>query len=282
MSALVDIQARFVALADARTPPDWYLKLRAAERPQPTNRRRVIGLSGGKDSTALTIALMLHEPASYETAITPTGDELPAMVSHWAMLEALLGQPLTVVGVRTLQGLIFEQRAIPNHRQRWCTRMLEPYYAWLGEQGPVVSYIGLRADEESRPGMLFPEVGQVEMDFPMRRWGWVLADVLDFLAWCGVTVPDRTDCALCFWQTLAEWYFLWVDHRDRFERGVLLEDFVTAARGSPFTFRSPGRDAWPASLRELGEVFAAGRIPARSIMMAERKRQIGACRACTL
>jgi 3'-phosphoadenosine 5'-phosphosulfate sulfotransferase (PAPS reductase)/FAD synthetase len=55
-------------------------------------------------------------------------------------------------------GLIAQYNALPNWRQRWCTRKLkiEPYANWLATQqtqyDKVVSYVGLRADEEEREG----------------------------------------------------------------------------------------------------------------------------------
>lgn len=264
--------------------PQWLAKIIANASTAETNRRQVVALSGGKDSTAMALALTHFEPSRYEFVITPTGDELPDMVAHWDLCAAMLGAPLTPVGTRTLMGLCVEQKALPNHRARWCTRMikLEPYYNWLGEQGPVVSYVGLRADEESRPGMLFPDVNQVQMDFPMRRWGWVLDDVLAFLDFLGVKVPERSDCALCFWQKLGEWYRLWREYPARFQRGVDLEAFVTASRGTPYTFRSPQRDSWPAPLADLRREFEAGRVPTKSLAIMDKRRQVGACRVCTL
>ncbi len=262
----------------------WLVKLLAAPKPVATNRRKIVALSGGKDSTAMALAQSVFEPDAYEYVITPTGDELPEMVAHWARCEEMLEAPLTPVGVRTLQGLIVEQKMLPNHRARWCTRKikLEPYYDWLATLGPVISHVGLRADEESRAGMIFPDVGSVEMDFPMQRWGWTIEDVLAFLAFLGVVIPDRSDCALCFWQKLGEWYILWRDYPDRYQRGVDLEAYVTAMRGTVYTFRSPDRDAWPAGLAELRAEFEAGRIPTRSLNMMDSRRLIGACRVCTL
>lgn len=264
--------------------PEWLTKILAAPRPAPTNRRRVAGLSGGKDSSAMTLAQAVFEPAEYDYAITPTGDELPELVEHWALLEDMIGKKLIVIGERTLQGLCVEHGRLPNHKQRWCTKeiKLRPYYAWLGSLGPVVSHIGLRADEESRPGMIFPNVNDVEMDFPMRRWGWDLADVLAFLDWIGLKVPDRTDCALCFWQKLGEWFLLWRDYPDRYERGVQLELYVSQLKGQAYSFRSPDRDSWPASLADLRAEFEKGRVPTQSLKMMDKNRQVGACRVCTL
>lgn len=263
---------------------NWREKVEAAERPAPTNLRHVLALSGGKDSTAMALATARYEPADYTYVCTPTGDELPEMDAHWRRLETLLGKPIMRLGDRTLMGLIVEQKALPNHAARWCTRILklESYYGWLGRQGPVISHVGLRADEESRPGMIFPDGGDIHMDFPMRRWGWMLDDVIQFLADEGVEIPDRTDCAVCFWQKLGEWYLLWRYYPDRYARGEAVELFVTTERGRPFTFRSPERDSWPASLADLRVEFEKGRVPERSLKMMDARRLKGSCRVCTL
>lgn len=277
-------RAKIDALIASDERPGWLSKIMATCDPAPTNKRQITASSGGKDSTAMALAQAYFEPGNREYVITPTGDELPEMVAHWDLMAEMLGAPLTPIGDRTLMGLCMQQKAIPNHRQRWCTRMikLEPYYKWLSTLGPVISCVGLRADEESRPGMIFPNVGEVEMDFPMRRWGWVIQDVMNFLAFLEVVVPERTDCAVCFWQKLGEWYNLWRLHPDRYARGETIESFVSASRGKAYTFRSAQRDSWPASLSELRREFESGRVPTRSLAIMNKHRQIGACRVCTL
>lgn len=248
--------------------------------------KHVVALSGGKDSTALALRLAEVEPRNYVYVITPTGNELPEMFAHWRHLGELLGTPLTPIlnGRKSLQGLIRQWKALPNHRARWCTRelKLEPYYSWLAEQTPCVSYVGLRADEESRPGMIFPDADGIQMRFPMREWGWKLDDVMSYLRSKNVNVPERTDCAMCFWQRLGEWYQLWSENPDEYQEAEALEEWVIAERGEVRTFRSPQRDTWPARLSELRAEFEAGKIPQRSLNMMDKRRQVGGCRVCTL
>ena len=218
----------------------------------------VVALSGGKDSTALALRLAEVEPRDYVYVITPTGNELPEMYAHWRRLGEMLGSPLRPVHTnKSLQGLIRQQAMLPNHAARWCTRMLklEPYYNWLSGQAPCVSYVGLRADEDSRPGMIFPDADGVRMRFPMREWGWIETDVRQYLEDKGVSIPERTDCAACFWQKLGEWWLLWRDHPEEYAEAEALEHEVSAARGAAYTFRSPQRDSWPASPHRL-----AGRV----------------------
>lgn len=248
--------------------------------------RHIVALSGGKDSTAMALLLNDIEPRDYEYVITPTGNELPEMFAHWRMLSQKLGKPLKPVafGGKSLQGLIRDLEMLPNHRARWCTRKLklEPYYNWLATQTPCISYVGLRADEESRPGMIFPDAGGVTMDFPLRRWGFNLKDVQEILDAYQVTIPERTDCAACFWQKIGEWYLLWRDNLDAYLEAEALELFVTEKRGQVYTFRSAQRDSWPASLCDLRIEFEGGRVPEKSLKMMDARRNVGSCRVCTL
>ena len=232
--------------------------------------RHVVGLSGGKDSSALALWLAENEPRDYEYICNKTGNELPEMVAHWARLEELLGKPIKPVCYHTdLLGAIEEVRMLPNFRARWCTRMLkiEPtieYFATL-PAGSVL-YVGLRADEEERRG-LFGE--DITVRFPLREIGWRECDVWAYLDKRGVTIPARTDCAWCPYQRLHEWFDLWKNHPERWAEGVAVE------QRHGHTFRSEGRDTWPADLESLGHEFASGR-PLRKSKRAET------CRVCSL
>lgn len=226
-----------------------------------TSELHVVALSGGKDSTAMALRLAEVAPRDYVYVCTPTGNELPTMFEHWRLLSDLLAAPIQQVIAGSLVTMICEQEALPNWRMRWCTRKLkiEPYAAWLMKQAEIhsriVSYVGLRADEPDREGGDYIAVPGVEMVFPMRGWGWGLPEVLAYLAAKNVTIPKRTDCGLCFYQRLIEWYELWRDYPDQWALGEYLESRVG------HTFRSPGRDTWPASMLGLRERFEAGDVP---------------------
>jgi len=232
--------------------------------------KHVVGLSGGKDSTALALWLVENEPREYEFICNETGNELPDMQAHWDRLERVLGQPLKRVrhSVDLLQ-LCEDMQMLPNFRMRWCTRIMkiEPTIAYM-ESLPEGStlYVGLRADEEVRRG-IFGE--DLSVRFPLREQGWTEADVWRYLAKMGVTIPARTDCALCPYQRLEEWKALWENHPDKWAEGVALEKKIG------HTFRSDGRDTWPAAMEDLGREFASGR--------PLRKSSRGTtCRVCSL
>jgi hypothetical protein len=238
--------------------------------------KHVVALSGGKDSSAMALRLVEVEPNNdYEFVCTPTGDEPPEMFEHWLKLGKLLGKPILPIMGGTLKGLIELQNAIPNWRQRWCTRMLkiEPFAAYLAKQGQCTSYVGLRADEEEREGGDYLSIPGVVQRFPLREWGWGLVEVVGYLAERGVTIPKRTDCLKCFFQRLIEWYEFWRDHKESWAEGEALEAKVG------HTFRSASRDTWPASMKGLRERFEAGHVPKDTRKDLLKDMQ---CRVCRL
>lgn len=84
----------------------------------------------------------------------------------------------------------------------------------------VVSYVGLRADEEDREGGDYSKVQGVESVFPLREWGWGLNEVLNYLNEKKITIPARTDCDCCFYQRISEWFDLWKNHPKEYEESA--------------------------------------------------------------
>ena len=242
------------------------------------NRKHIVALSGGKDSTAMALVLNEQHPEiDFEYVCTPTGDELPAVLDFWNQIEGLLGKPLTYISPGyTLVDLTKRERMLPNQWARFCTKLLKiiPFLSYIYKNLPATEYVGLRADEPGRAGIefdaaLLEHAGIIEVKYPLRELGWGLADVLHYLTQKGVKIPRRTDCARCFYQTIYEWYMLWLEHPEIYESAIDDEDRTA------HTYRAPNHDTWKTSLRELREEFKGGRIP-------KQRQRSGGCRICSL
>lgn len=200
------------------------------------------------------------------------------MFAHWTNLECLLGQSL----LRLSPGFDFKElcdreKMLPNWRARFCTPALKivPCQEWINRQADeVILYVGLRADEEGREGGIYENC---EIRFPLREWSWGIDEVITYLVERGISIPDRTDCARCFFQTLGQWWRLWKDHPD------IYQDAVDQEKRAGYTFRSDGRDTWPASLEMLRARFERGDIP-RSTTVNDDLFGFSAnqCRTCSL
>lgn len=141
--------------------------------------RHVLGISGGKDSTALAIYLRNRYPElEIEYYFCDTGKELDETYELIRNLEVFLGKE-----IRYLKGVEVDGVApfdhflkinggyLPSSQARWCTiRMkLTPFEAFIGND-LAVSYVGIRGDED-REGYISTKPN-IQTIFPFRRNMW--------------------------------------------------------------------------------------------------------------
>ena len=114
----------------------------------------VVAASGGADSTAMALE-MAERGEFFDLLFTRTGNELPGVLEHLHKLAEHTGARLYEPPAPTLMELIREFKALPNWRQRWCTRLIKivPCIAWLKAHPGRTLCVGLRADEPERQGL---------------------------------------------------------------------------------------------------------------------------------
>src|SRR5215831_17291906 len=191
--------------------------------------RHILGLSGGKDSTALAIFMRDRVP-EMEYVFTDTKKELPETYEFLSRLEGFLGK--RIVRLSDDRGFDHWLKVyggyLPSSRMRWCTRMLKlkPFEKYVGSDA-VVNYVGIRADEH-REGYISTKPN-IKSIFPFKEHGIKKADVFRILEESGVGLPTyykwrtRSGCFFCFFQRRDEWAGLLREHPALFEEAKAYE-----------------------------------------------------------
>jgi 3'-phosphoadenosine 5'-phosphosulfate sulfotransferase (PAPS reductase)/FAD synthetase len=186
--------------------------------------RHLLGLSGGKDSSALAIYLRDRVP-EMEYYFADTGAELPETLEYIDLLEDYLGKPIVRLNAdRDFDFYLnLHNNFLPSARQRWCTVNLKlvPFEEFVGED-EAISYIAIRADEPARSGYISTKPN-IRPCMPFRDDGITIEDVNDILENSGLGKPNyykwrsRSGCYFCFFQQQEEWAGLKRNHRELFE-----------------------------------------------------------------
>ena len=153
--------------------------------------RHILSLSGGKDSTALAIHMRNTRPdLEMEYVFCDTRKELTETYEYLDRVEAYLGKKIFRLNARAgfdHWHAVFDGY-LPSPQMRWCTKLLKlkPFEEFVGDQ-PVVSYVGIRADED-REGYISHKAN-IRAVFPFKEDGIDYAGVMRILNDSGIGLP---------------------------------------------------------------------------------------------
>ncbi len=221
--------------------------------------RHVLGLSGGKDSAALAIYISEHYPEVHdkiEYFFTDTGAELQEAYDFLDKLEAYLGKAIIRLSSERdfKHWMMMNDTLLPSPQIRWCTKYMKikPFERFVGDD-PVISYVGIRADEFREA--YISQKSSIKAVFPFIEDGLVRDDIFQILE-DTIGVPEyyewrsRSGCYFCFFQRQDEWLGLKRRHPELFEQAKAMENMVRekydwkdgkeAAGGVGYTWSSQG------------------------------------------
>ena len=192
--------------------------------------RHILCMSGGKDSTALALYMRDRVP-KMEYVFCDTDKELTETYEYLHRVEAFLGKKIIRLNAKAGfdHWLEIFGGYLPSPNMRWCTRMLKlkPFEEYVGEQ-PVISYVGLRADED-RTGYISTKPN-IKAVFPFKEDGINYSGVMKILEDSGIGLPPylkwgrtHSGCYFCFFQRPIEWVRLLETHPEQFEQAMKYE-----------------------------------------------------------
>lgn len=250
--------------------------------------KHVLGLSGGKDSSALAIYMRDNYPElDIEYFFTDTGEELAEVHEYLNMLEGYLGKPIRFLDPERDFKFYLKQHNdfLPSATARWCTvkLKLKPFEEWVQkefiEEGyKVKSYVAIRADESFREGLQSKK--DIETVLPFIENHIDKQGVMEILENSGLGLPSyyewrsRSGCTFCFFQRKIEWVGLLERHPEAFEDAKRMEK-TAIANGLPFTWSESE------SLEELQKPERIAQIKAdhaKKLALASKKKKVNPLR----
>lgn len=253
--------------------------------------RHILGISGGKDSTALAILLHNKVP-NLEYFFCDTHKELPETYEYLNRIETRLGIKIHRLSAHKGfdEWLELHGGFLPSARARWCTvkMKIQPLQQFVGLD-VAYSYVGIRADENRlgyvgvnnsiHPVYVYKErdfisrnlgktvynqkdtlevFRKMGIDLPIKGLGYDLEDIKDIIADSGLGMPkyyswrSRSGCFFCFFQRKYEWVMLAEKHPILFDEACRYEKDLS--NGNRFTWCE--RESLKELLKRKDEIIA--------------------------
>jgi 3'-phosphoadenosine 5'-phosphosulfate sulfotransferase (PAPS reductase)/FAD synthetase len=146
------------------------------------NVKHLLGISGGKDSAALSIYMSQKYPElNIEYYTCDTGKELKETYDLIGRLNSVLGKDIKLYKSMDEDNspmknpfdhfLAMYGGYLPSATARWCTNKmkLQPFESYVGDE-PTISYVGIRGDE-NREGYISKKEN-IQTIFPFRKNIW--------------------------------------------------------------------------------------------------------------
>lgn len=257
--------------------------------------RRVVSLSGGKNSSALALWLALEKAPEipWEFVFADTGVEFPEVYDYLGRLEKTLGKPIVHIKNKWcdfFNWLLSNGGFLPAPWGQACTADLKvrAIKKHFGKER-VVTYIGITADEGHRSHQ--DKRAAKGANF-IRAYPFVVGGVDDDDCWRIMErhglgdhplykIKGRSGCWTCFYQAAWTWWYVWKNYAEQYLRMEFWEKYNMGARPD-FAQRDKPLRLMPYALNlkneETGEILTleAARLKFEQGWVPQDKRDHGA------
>ena len=225
----------------------------------------ILSYGGGVNTVALMIVLTEEGAPLDEVVFADTGDEVPETYSYLDVTKEYLsarGVPFRVVqkpNRKSLYETCWDRNVFPSAIWRWSTRdfkvnPIQSYYRRLG--GHINQYMGIAYDEVMR--VKDSRVSYVTNLYPLIDRGMTRADCESVISQAGLPIPVKSGCFFCPFNSVGRWRWLQDNHRDLFDKAVVLEENSKHYPSQRLTDQVYRHRA-TVTLRQLGESIADDR-----------------------
>lgn len=211
-------------------------------------KKHIVSLSGGKDSTALLLKMIEKKYPIDEVVFIDTGMEFQGMYEHLKLLRKRTLIPITYLTLDKpfIYYMLDHVKRNGEKGYKWCGRMCRwgttkkqqvfAQYIRKKYNNNIVEYQGIAADE---PDRLMKNLNKKwEVKYPLAKWGIIEQEALNYCYqqgydWNGLYNDfDRVSCWCCWNKNLRElksmyYYYpeIWKDlKRLEYEIGIPFKD----------------------------------------------------------
>ena len=191
--------------------------------------KEYLSFGGGVGSTGLLLHLM-DKGEEFETLFVDHETDLPETYEYVNYLLQK-GFEITIIkpnyeGYSSLYEYCKFRKFLPSIYLRWCTYRFKLKPLWNYAEQPCVMYIGISSDEKHRavPKYRQKQAKGIKIEYPLIRDHISRRDCIKIIKQHRLKVPIKSGCWLCPYQSRKQLTWLYVHHRDLFEKIVELEE----------------------------------------------------------
>lgn len=191
--------------------------------------RKYLSFGGGVDSTALMLFL-LDKGVDFKAVFVNHGGDMPETYDYIAYLH-VQGYEITEIKpdvswkghFSDIYEYFFFHKSIPLRAYRICTHKfkIRPFNKYV--EKPCIVYLGYDADERKRARKVKSKAG-ITYEYPLITNHLTRRNCKQLIRDCGLTLPPKSGCYFCPFQSVKEWRKLMVTHPDLFKKAVALEN----------------------------------------------------------